>query len=443
MPYIAHTDDERVRMLREIGLTAEQLFSDIPEELRCGPLNIASGLSEQEVHERLAGLARQNASRLVSFLGAGFYDHFVPAAVPALVFRSEFYTAYTPYQPEISQGTLQSIYEYQSMICRLTEMEAANASLYDGGTALYEALTMSLRITGRRRVIIDDSVSPIYRTMLHSYAENLGIELRQTASRDGLPDRQAIAAALDDQTASIIVQNPNFFGCLDDFSDLAEAAHAKGALLVVSAYPISLGLVKAPGAMGADIVTGEGQSLGLPLAFGGPYLGFMATRMKHVRKMPGRIAGRTVDAQGREGFVLTLQAREQHIRREKAASNICTNQSLCALTALVYLSLLGKQGLVELAQLIANKAAYAQERLAQVHGVKLRFPDRCVFNEFVLELPIPAGEAVGRLIERKMAAGFPLDRYYPQFDKCLLVAVTERRSKEEIDALAHGLEALL
>ncbi len=444
MPFIANTDEQRREMLAEIGLTAEQLFADIPGDQRSGAPGIDPGLSEQQVRSRLTDLAGRNVSGLVSFLGAGYYDHFVPAAVPALVHRSEFYTAYTPYQPEISQGTLQAVYEYQSMICRLTEMDVANASMYDGGTALCEALTMAMRIAGRRRLIIDESVSPIHRIMLRSYTDNLGIERIETAPDGGRANRDRICEELrKGKTAAVIVQNPNFFGSLDDFSDLAEAAHAAGALLIVSCYPIALGLVKTPGAMNADIVAGEGQSLGLGLNFGGPYLGFLATRRKYVRKMPGRIAGRTVDRQGRDGFVLTLQAREQHIRREKAASNICTNQSLCALTALVYLSLLGKQGLVELAARIAGQTAYARKKLGEIDGVRLKYPDVPVFNEFIIELPFAAGEAVGRLIEQKIAAGFPLGRYYPELDKCLLVAVTEKRSRQEIDRLTDALEGLV
>ncbi len=444
MPFIANTEEQRRRMLDELGMTAGQLFDDIPDELRCGPPRIDPGLSEQEVRTRMAGLAERNVSDLISFLGAGYYDHFVPAAVAALVYRSEFYTAYTPYQPEISQGTLQAIYEYQSMICRLTDMEVANASMYDGGTALCEALTMAMRITGRQRLIIDESVSPIHRIMLRSYTDNLGIERIQTAPADGRANRHRIGEELKKgKTAAVIVQNPNFFGALDDFSDLAEAAHTAGALLIVSCYPIALGMIKTPGAMNADIVAGEGQSLGLGLNFGGPYLGFMATRRKYVRKMPGRISGRTVDMQGRDGFVLTLQAREQHIRREKAASNICTNQSLCALTAVVYLSLMGKNGLTELASLIADKTEYARRKLAAIDGVELKYPDIPVFNEFVIELPFAAGEAVGRLIDHKMAAGFPLGRYYPDLDQCLLVAVTEKRSRQEIDRLADALEGLV
>jgi glycine dehydrogenase subunit 1 len=444
MPYIANTEEQQRQMLAEIGVKdIEALFADIPAELRCGDLDLPSGLTEQETVKKIKALAAHNTVNHTNFLGGGFYDHYIPAAVPALVMRSEFYTAYTPYQPEVSQGTLQAIYEYQSAICRLTDMEVSNASLYDGGTAVFEAILMAMRITGRNRIIIDDSLSPIYRKMAHSYTTNLGIELIETKSKDGLPCRETIKEQLNDQTAALFVQNPNFFGCIDDVSDLAEMAHKHGALLVVSSYPISLGLLKTPGAMGADIVIGEGQSLGMPLSFGGPYLGFIACRNKHMRKMPGRIAGRTVDDQGRQGFVLTLQAREQHIRREKATSNICTNQGLCALTSLVYMSLLGKTGLRELAEVCAAKAEYAVRRLTAVPGVSLRFPENDHFNEFVLDLPIPAEKVIRELFERNIAAGFPLRRYWPEMDNCLLVAVTEKRTKEDIDYLAHALEVIL
>jgi len=443
MPYIANTPQQQEEMLRQMGRSMEELFSDIPPDMRCKGLNIPPGLTEQEVRTHLAAMARRNKSDLIGFLGGGFYDHFIPAAVGAIVSRSEFYTAYTPYQPELSQGVLQAIYEYQSAICRLTDMEVANASLYDGGTALYEAIMMALRVTGRRRVIVDDTVSPIYRTMIRTYTSNLGIELVEARSRAGLVDREELQRHLNDRTAAVAVQNPNFFGCLDDYSDVAELAHRRGALMIVSCYPISLGLVKTPGAMGADIVVGEGQSLGMPVSFGGPYLGFMATRMELVRKMPGRIVGRTADDQGRQGFVLTLQAREQHIRRERATSNICTNEGLCALTALVYLSLLGKAGLAELARACAEKASYAGQRLLEVPDVRMRFGKRYYFNEFVLELPVSADRVIRRLLEKGFAAGFPLVRYYPNMEKSLLVAVTEKRTKEEIDLFAHVLEVSL
>jgi len=443
MPFIANTDQQRRDMLRDIGLTMEDLFADIPEALRCRGFDLPPGISEQEVRHRLLELARKNSTGLTCFLGGGFYDHFIPAAVDALASRSEFYTAYTPYQPEISQGTLQAVYEYQTMICRLTDMEVANASLYDGGTALYEAMTMALRITGRPKIIIDDSVNPIYRVMIHSYTRNLNIELQQTENDDGLVNRREILRRIDDRTAAVILQNPNFFGCMDDFSDLAVAAHQKGALLICACYPVSLALLKTPGSMDADIVTGEGQSLGLPLSFGGPYLGFMATRKKYVRKMPGRLVGQTTDEKNRRGFVLTLQAREQHIRRDKATSNICTNESLCALRALIFLSLLGPRGLEEMARRCADKASYAYRRLTALPRVKARFHRKWFFNEFVLDLPCEAADVIARLIEKGFAAGFPLSRYYTGMENSMLIAVTEKRTKQEIGMLAEALEAVL
>ncbi len=431
-------------MLAAIGVDSlDALFDDIPPELRCPGLDLPQGLSEQDTLAAMDQLASRNATDLTLFLGGGFYDHYTPAAVDAIIHRSEFYTAYTPYQPEASQGTLQAIYEYQSALCRLTEMEVANASLYDGGTALYEAVMMALRVTGRNRVVVDEGVSPIYRTMLRSYTTNLGIELTEIPTAGGVADRERIHADLGDNTAAVVLANPNFFGCLDDFTELGAEIHDHGALMIVSTYPIALALIKTPGAMGADIVTGEGQSLGLPLSFGGPYLGFMTSRTKHVRKMPGRICGRTVDQHGRDGFVLTLQAREQHIRREKATSNICTNQNLCALTSLVYLSLLGKTGLQRLAQLGADKAHYLHERLTAIKGVRMRFGGQWFFNEFVLELPCPAKTVINHLLERGIAAGFPLSRYYDNMDNCLLLAVTEKRTKEQLDRLIAAVEASL
>ena len=443
MTYVPNTLAERAQMLKALGLRSmENLFADIPEEQRAASFDLPEGRSEWEVRRHLKHLADKNAVHLIQFLGAGFYDHFIPSAVDALVSRSEFYTAYTPYQPEVSQGVLQALYEYQSCISRLTDMEVANASLYDGGTALYEAAMMAMRITGRRKIVVDGGVSPIYRKMLVCYTQNLSIELEEIRPSHGHSDREQIVRHADDRTAAVILQNPNFFGAVDDFSDVIEQIHRVGALAVVSVYPISLGILRTPGAMGADIVTGEGQSLGISLSFGGPYLGFMATRKRYVRKMPGRIVGRTHDTEGRQGFVLTLQAREQHIRREKATSNICTNQTLCALRALIYLSLLGKQGLVEVAELCATKAAYAQERLSQIPGVEVE-RSAPVFNEFTVYLPVDAGDVVGALIEKGFAAGFPLGRYYKGMEKALLVAVTEKRTKEEIGRLAEALEDVL
>jgi len=440
--YVANTADQRREMLRMLGCSLDDLFAVIPPQLRAATLNLPSGRSEHEVRRILEVLSRRNRSEMLSFLGGGFYDHYIPAAVDAVIRRGEFTTAYTPYQPEASQGTLQAVYEFQSAVCRLTGMEVANASLYDGGTALFEAAMMALRVTRRRRIIVDKAVNPIYRKMLCSYTGNLEIELCECPCTGGRTDRQVLARHLDDQAAAVIVQNPSFFGCLDDFTDVAQMAHDVGALLIVSCYPVSLGILKTPGEMGADIATAEGQCLGLPLSFGGPYLGLMATRQKLVRKMPGRIAGRTVDADGRQAFALILQAREQHVRRAKATSNICTNESLCALGALVYLTVLGKAGLAETAELCASKAAYARQRLLAVPGVTARF-DAPIFNEFVVDLPQPAADVINHLIEHGFAAGFPLSRYYDGMENSMLVAVTEKRTKQEIGKLAETLEEVL
>lgn len=443
MPFIPNTDQQVSVMLAETGLSREELFSDIPAELTGKSLQLPEGLSEMEVRRRFTALSKKNATDLTCFLGGGVYDHFCPAAVQAIISRSEFYTAYTPYQPEVSQGTLQAIFEYQSMICRLTEMEVANASLYDGGTALYEAMMMALRITRKNKIILDSSVNPIYRETIHSYTRNLSIELDETECVNGLANRDEIFKQLDKNTGAVIVQNPNFFGCIDDVTDIAEAAHANGALLIISSYPISLGILKTPGAMGADIVTGEGQSLGLPPSFGGPYLGFMSTKKKYVRKMPGRVVGRTTDSSGKNGFVMTLQAREQHIRRDKATSNICSNEALCALSALIYMSLLGKEGFKETAHMCAQKANYAFKRLTAIDGVTSHFKQKWFFNEFVLDLPKDAREVVASLIEKGFSAGFPLSRYYDGMENSILIAVTEKRTKQEIGMLAECLEAAL
>jgi len=443
MPFIANTDKQRAQMLSDIGLTMDDLFADIPPDLLADSIDIGQALTEQAVRDHFTELASKNSIDLTCFLGGGFYDHFIPAAVYSMTSRSEFYTAYTPYQPELSQGTLQAIYEYQSAICRLTDMEVSNASLYDGGTALYEAMMMALRITNKNKIIIDDSVNPIYRKMIESYTRNLSIEHVLTNNSDGHAGREQIFGQLDDKTAAVILQNPNFFGCIEDFTDIIEKAHSCGALVICSCYPISLGILKTPGSMGIDIVTGEGQSLGLPLSFGGPYLGYMACRKKYVRKMPGRIAGKTTDSSDRTGYVLTLQAREQHIRRDKATSNICSNEALCALTALVYLSLMGKQGFADVARLCADKASYAYRKLIAIPGVKPHFHDKWFFNEFVVDLPRPAADVIAKLIEKGFAAGFPLSRYYDKMDNSILIAVTEKRSKQQIDMLASALEAAI
>lgn len=443
MPYIPTTDRDREAMLQAIGVPdVDALFADVPQSVRISGLNLPAGRSESEVYDHMRQMSQRNAADLVGFLGGGYYDHFIPACVDALASRSEFYTAYTPYQPEASQGTLQGIFEYQSAICRITDMDVANASLYDGGTALYEAAMMAVRLTGRRKILLDSGVNPIYRNILNSYTRNLDVEFVEIPVVHGQSDRERIMAALDEKTAAIILQNPNFFGAVDDFTDVIEAVHQKGCMAVMSVYPISLGILKTPGQMGADIVTGEGQSLGLPLSFGGPYLGFMASRMAHVRKMPGRIAGATVDASGRRGFVLTLQAREQHIRREKAMSNICSNEALCALRALIYLSWLGKEGFKDLARVCAQKAEYAKTRLSAIPGVQVK-KNAPTFNEFTIELPCDASAVVSRMIDRGFAAGFPLGRYYKGMGNYLLVAVTEKRTREQIGLFAEALEGVL
>jgi len=443
MSYIANTESQRREMLKVCGARSiDDLFSDIPEALRPKSFSLPKGRSELEIYSYFKKLAGQNYSHLTCFVGGGFYDHFIPAAVDALASRSEFYTAYTPYQPELSQGILQAIYEYQTDICRLTGLDVSNASLYDGGTALYEACQMAVHATGRRKVIMDGGINPIYRKMIRSYTANLSIEFVETPVTHGQSDRKRLFEALDDCTAAVLLQNPNFFGVIDDHSDIVKKAHELGIVAVQSVYPVALALLKTPAEQGFDIATGEGQSLGIPLSFGGPYLGFMAAKKALVRKMPGRIVARTVDAAGRPGFVLSLQAREQHIRREKATSNICSNEALCALRAHIHLSMLGKEGLKSVAQLCFDKAHYAKERIKAIPGVKV-MESSPTFNEFTVKLPIDAGECVGRMVELGFAAGFPLGRYYEGMENYLLVAVTEKRTKYEIGRLAEALEAVV
>ncbi len=434
---------ERKEMMATLGLSSfDGLYKDIPDDLISSPLNLPEGLSELEMLQKISKLEKNHTCDLINFCGAGFYDHFIPAAIDAITSRGEFLTAYTPYQPEAAQGSLQSIFEYQTAITRLTDMDVSNASLYDGGTAMFEAILLALRQTRKNRIIIDEGVNPIYRAMIKSYAGNLKIDCEEIPMSGGLADRQVIKQALNSNTAAVVLQNPNFFGCTDDLSDIIENAHAVKALAIVSVYPLSLGLLKTPGEMGADIVTGEGQSLGMPLLFGGPYLGFMAVRKKLARKMPGRVAGMTEDQNGKRGFVLTLQTREQHIRREKATSNICTNQAHCALRAIIYLSLLGKDGLVEVAELCAANAACAFELLTAIPGVEPAFKQP-FFNEFAISLPTNANGVVSALLDQGVAAGFPPSRYYKDMENILLLAFTEKRTKEEINVLAAKIETAL
>jgi glycine dehydrogenase subunit 1 len=440
MPYFPNTESDRRAMLEAIGAASiDELFSMIPAELRMTRgLCVPAGLGELELTAHVSDLAAQNTSAddVACFLGGGSYDHFIPAVVDMVAARSEFYTAYTPYQAEASQGSLQAFFEYQTLIAELTGMDVSNASMYDGGSAAAEAVLMAMHTTGCRRIVTAASVHPEYRQILATYLANQGAELVALDTPDGTVAASALAAAVNAETACVLVQHPNFLGCLEEVEQLAEIAHKSGALFIVAVDPISLGLLKRPGEYGADIVVAEGQSLGNPMAFGGPYLGIMACREQFLRRMPGRLVGQTVDRHDRRCWVLTLQTREQHIRREKATSNICTNQGLLALRATVYLSLMGPTGMRSVAELCLQKARYAADRLAAVPSLSPAF-DWPTFKEFVVRVK---GGSVDGLIEKALAAkvfaGIPLGRWYPQLSDCLLVAVTEKRSKAEIDRLA-------
>jgi glycine dehydrogenase subunit 1 len=440
MRFAPHTDVDVEQMLEEIGLSSlDELFDRIPASVRLDrPLDLPEGVSEMEILADLKALAARNrgAEDLVCFAGAGAYDHYVPAVVWALAGRSEFYTSYTPYQPELSQGVLQTLFEYQSMVCALTGMEVSNASLYDGATALAEAVNLARSTPGRDRVLVSAAVDPRYVETLHTYGRGAGYEpelFDVVQGRGGRPE-------VDGSVACVIVQHPNAYGLLEPVRELVGLAHAGGARAIQVFDPLSLGVLAPPGELGIDIAVAEGQVLGNHLSFGGPYLGVIACRLDDVRRLPGRIVGETLDLDGRTGYVLTLQAREQHIRREKATSNICTNQSLMAIAAAVYLGWLGPQGLEELGRACAAKAAYAAERLTEVPGVDLLFPGAPFFKEVPLRLPRPAVEVRDALIERGYLAGVPLaDRD----GRGLLVAVTERRTREEIDGLARALEEVL
>jgi glycine dehydrogenase subunit 1 len=443
MGYCPNTPDEISEMLAVIGAgSVEELFSAIPAGLRAKSFDLPAGMSELELMRLMKARAADGGGGIVPFIGGGLYDHFIPAVVDHLSSRAEFYTAYTPYQPECSQGTLQALFEYQTAICRLTGLDASNASLYDGGTAVAEAALMAMRITGRHAVVLDASVNPLYREIVQGYLANLSDQVVEVAPKGCNSDLDRLLSTIDEQTAAVIVQNPNFFGSVQDFSDLAVKAHEHGALLIVSCYPISLGMVKSPGEMGADIAIGEGQSLGNSLSFGGPYFGFITTRKRFIRNLPGRIVGETVDKGAQRGFVLTLQAREQHIKRQKATSNICSNQGLCALRGLMFTAAMGKEGFQELAQLNYDKAQYAQSVLTGIKGVGV-CNQGTTFNEFTLRLPKHASGVVERLLASGVAAGLPVGGYYPGMENAMVVTVTEKRSREEIDRLRSLLEEVL
>jgi len=464
MPYIPHSDEDVSRILKTLKLnTIEELLGVFPEDLRLkGGLALPKGVSEQELSALMSELSSKNThagervlpslrvlpSSYASFLGAGAYNHYIPAAVRALASRSEFYTSYTPYQPEVSQGTLQAIFEYQTLVCQLTALDVANASLYDGGTAVAEAVLMARRITGRNKVILSAALHPEYREVVKTYLRGTGNDVFVAGevgealycTEAGTTLVPAAEAVCGDEPACLVIQHPNFFGCLEDVSALAEFIHKKkGLLIVVVNEAVSLGLLKPPGELGADIAVGEMQSFGNALNFGGPYLGFMATKEAFVRQMPGRLIGQTADKSGNRAFCLTFATREQHIRRERATSNICTNHGLCALAAAIHMVSLGAAGLKDLALLNLSKAHYLKEKLARIQGVSIAF-NAPTFNEFTIKLDKNTVDKTLRaLLDRRVIGGLALKGFYPSLDKHVLVAVTEMNTRQELDAFAEHL----
>jgi glycine cleavage system P protein (glycine dehydrogenase) subunit 1 len=440
--YTSATDADRTEMLGAIGAASiDELFEQIPADVRLDrELALAPGMSEPEVYERLRELGQRNAhaESELCFIGAGMYDHHVPAIVDAITQRSEYLTPYTPYQAEISQGTLQTMFEFQTAISELMGLPVANAGLYEGPSSVASAGYLAIAATGRRRFVASRGLHPHSRETLATYSAGFGAEVAEVRLEGGLTDAAELAAAIDSETAAVFIQQPNFLGAVEDVAALAEPARDAGALVVVAADPIAAGILRPPGECGADVALGEGQPLGGRLDFGGPSFGFFCGTEEHIRRMPGRIAGETTDVDGRRGFVLALQTREQHIRREKATHNICTSQALNALGGLVYLSWLGKRGLVELGELLVQRTAYARERLSAVDGVAT-LHDAPVVREFALRLDAPVGEVLDLCAAEGIAAGYPLEREYPEHPGGLLVAITERRTRAEIDRLADSL----
>ena len=447
MNYVPNTAAEQQEMLRLAGAESiEDLLAPVPKEVRLQrPLDLPAALPEPDLKRLLLGMAERNADldHFISFLGAGSYDHAVPSVVPHLVKRSEFYTSYTPYQPEMSQGMLQAIYEYQTLVCQITGMDVANASLYDGSTAVVEATLLAVGPSGRGEVLVSRALDPQYRATLRTYAWARGFTLREIALEDGVTSLSALESALGPETRAVVVQQPNFLGALEDVRAIERLVHKTPALYVVAVTePASLGVLAAPGSYGADIVAGEGQSLGSPIGFGGPALGLFATRAEYLRRLPGRLVGRTVDDRGQTGYVLTLQTREQHIRRERATSNICTNQALLALAATVYLAALGKQGFRELGELCARKAHHAQERICAVPGFH-PLSRRPFFDEFAVATPMPVEELNAALRERGVIGGYDLSRDYPELGDAALFCVTEAHAREDIETLVAALEEVV
>ncbi|MCH6268497.1 aminomethyl-transferring glycine dehydrogenase subunit GcvPA [Neobacillus citreus] len=442
--YLPDTKEDQAEMLELLNASSvDALFEDLPAEIRLdGELNIPEAVPEPLLLKKMQQLAGQNinANQYPTFLGAGTYDHYIPSVVNHMISRSEFYTAYTPYQPEISQGELQAIFEFQTMVCELTGMDVANSSMYDGFTSLAEAASLAVAHTKRSKVIVSEAVHPESRAVLKTVAVGQTYIMEETRLDGDVTDLKKLEEQVDQTTAAVIVQYPNFFGSIEDLAELKKIAAAKGALFIVSANPLALALLEAPGNLGADIVIGDMQPLGIPMSFGGPHCGYFAVDKKLMRKVPGRIVGQTSDDQGKRGFVLTLQAREQHIRRDKASSNICSNQALNALASAICMSALGKQGIRDMAQLNIEKAAYMAKRLKEKGFIiENQAP---FFNEFIVELPLPVKQVNAKLLEAGIIGGFDLGSEYG-FENQMLIAVTEQRSKEEIDQFINVLEAVV
>lgn len=446
MPFIPTTDANRKEMLKTIGVSDfEELLESVPEEVRFkGELDLPDPLSEYEVTKLLKEIADRNehSGTHVCFLGGGAYDHFIPAAVGHVISRSEFYTAYTPYQPEVSQGNLQAIYEYQTMIANLTGMDVANASMYDGASALAEAALLVQTQSRREEILISKTVHPFYRKVVGTYCHRSGVVLKEVGTENGLTDLGQLGDLMTEKTAGVLIQHPNFFGNLEEVEEIEKITHGAEGLYVVSVDPISLGALKPPGGYGADVVTGEGQGLGNPLNFGGPYVGIFAVTKALIRRLPGRLVGVTVDTQGRRGFVLTLQTREQHIRREKATSSICTNEQLCALASTVYLALMGKQGLPTVAHLSLQKAHYLAKRIEEIKGIERLF-SQPFFKEFAVRCSVPPKRIIEEMRQEKIFAGIDLGRFDYGIEDGLLVAVTEKRTKEEMDRYVDVLRKIV
>lgn len=445
-PYISHTHEDEQEMLKSIGLNSlDQLFDDIPKDMQLGrELDLPKAMSELEVKRYLSEMAKKNCSlsELTCFLGAGAYDHYIPSVINHIISRSEFYTSYTPYQPEISQGTLQYLFEFQTLLCELTGMDVANASLYDGGTAAVEAALMAAAHSRKGEIIISKTVRPETIQILKTYAPLQNLTVVEVDMKDGITDLEALDKLVSDDTAAVITQSPNFFGIIEDLKATGEIVHkSKKATFIASVDPISLGILKRPGDLGVDVVVGEAQSMGIPVAFGGPYLGFIASKKDYMRKLPGRIVGQTEDLDGKRSFVLTLTAREQHIRREKATSNICSNQGLNTLAATVYMVTLGKEGLKEVAMQSTQKAHYAFEQLTKSGKYKPLF-DKPFFKEFAVTSDVDADKTTKELRKENIVGGYHLGKDFKELNNAVLYAVTEKRTKEEIDKLSSVLEGI-